>query len=144
MRNSAIRIVLSKLSRSNTSSSLGVQCDSWTPLATWDLTSSRGDFPDEPDCLKDAVEEFISDVLARGNLDRWTDKRLGRYSVLILSTGGSGCVCLAHYCVPLDADAVRLLRKAFDLVHFRSSQLENLRRNVWLEYTYGRVDAEVG
>lgn len=144
MRNSAIRIVLSKLNRSNTSNSPGIQCDNWVPLASWNLTSSDGKFADEPNCLMEALEEFIDDVLHAGNLDRWTDKRLGRYSVLILSSGGSGDVCLAHYCVPLDADAVRLLRRAFDLVHFRSAQMDNLRRNVWLEYIYGSCSTEVG
>jgi hypothetical protein len=148
MRNSAIRIVLSKLNRSNTSNRHGIQVQIWKPLASWTLRSPWGkEFVNKPNCLDNVVFGHIEDVLIHYDLCRPTGNRLSQYSVTMTLHMDAGDTCLAHVEMPLDRGALRVVKRFFSAVEKRNAR--DYIDSQWLTHIYsfiplGEALSEVG
>lgn len=113
MRNSAIRVVISKLKPLTTSKTPGYHSQEWQPLTQWNFPALPDSFHLSKE-LKCAAEDYVKDVLSYSASSTVGSDRAEGYLIVMEVISRGQRFCLACEEVALEEQSLRTLGRAID------------------------------
>lgn len=132
MSNSAIRVLVSKLTALTASSDSSILSQEWTPMTQWNLHLTGVELP-RNSRLAEGVAEYVSDVLAASR-GRRKSERATVYKITFVRETGKDGWCLYDKDFSLSDRQLVCVNKAFDRLQSMAARKHlALRRNMTWE-----------